>query len=66
MKYCAPYTEIPHRQEICLKTWMPFFKSAGFDTIEFEKSVWKRAGGGKYAEDISVSAHVDDCLITCK
>ena len=39
-----------------------FFKSEGFDTIGFEESVWRRAGGGKYAEDIYVSAHVDDCL----
>jgi hypothetical protein len=23
-----------------------FFKSEGFDTIGFEESVWKRAGGG--------------------
>jgi hypothetical protein len=43
-----------------------FFKSEGFDTIGFEESVWKRAGGGKYAEDIYVSAHVDDCLLACK
>ena len=43
-----------------------FFKSEGFDTIGFEESVWKRAGEGKYAEDIYVSAHVDDCLIACK
>jgi hypothetical protein len=43
-----------------------FFKSEGFDTIGFEESVWKRAGGGKYAEDIYVSAHVADCLIACK
>ena len=28
-----------------------FFKSEGFDTIGFEESEWKRAGGGKYAED---------------
>jgi hypothetical protein len=43
-----------------------FFKSEGFDTIGFEESVWKRVGGGKNDEDIYVSAHVDDCLITCK
>ena len=43
-----------------------FFKSEGFDTIGFEQSVWKRADGGKYAEDNYVSAHVDDCLIACK
>jgi hypothetical protein len=43
-----------------------FFKSEGFDTIGFEESVWKRADGGKYAEDIYVSTHVDDCLIACK
>jgi hypothetical protein len=48
------------------KTMDAFFKSEGFDTIGFEESVWKRAGGGKYAEDIYVSAHVDDCLIACK
>ena len=34
--------------------------------IGFEESVWKRAGGGKYSEDIYVSAHVDDWLIDCK
>ena len=28
--------------------------------------MWKRDGGGKYAEDIYVSAHVDDCLIARK
>jgi hypothetical protein len=48
------------------KTMDAFFKSEGFDTIGFEESVWKRVGGGKYAEDIYVSAHVDDCLIACK
>jgi hypothetical protein len=45
---------------------MPFFKREGFDTIGFEESVWKRDGGGKYDEDIYVSAHVDACLIACK
>ena len=48
------------------KTMDAFFKSEGFDTIGFEESVWKRVGGGKYAEDIYVSAHVDDCLIACQ
>ena len=43
-----------------------FFKSEGFNTIGFEESVWKRADGGKYAEHIYVSAHVDDFLIACK
>jgi hypothetical protein len=28
--------------------------------IGFEESVRKRAGGGKYSEDIYVSDHVDD------
>jgi hypothetical protein len=43
-----------------------FFKSEGSDTIGFEESVWRRADGGKYDEDIYVSDHVDDCLIACK
>ena len=43
-----------------------FFKSEGVNTMGFEKSVWKRAGAGKYAEDIYESAHVADCLIACK
>jgi hypothetical protein len=43
-----------------------FFKSEGFHTIGFEESVWERVVGGKYAEDIYVSAHVDHCLIACK
>ncbi len=44
------------------KTMDAFFKSEGFDTVGFQES----AGGGKYAEDVYVSAHVDDCLIACK
>ncbi len=42
------------------------FKSEGFDTIGFEESVWVRPVGGKYTGDIYVSAHVDDCLWSCK
>jgi hypothetical protein len=42
------------------------FKSEGFDTIGFEESVWRRPAGDKYADDIYVSAHVDDRLIACK
>jgi hypothetical protein len=34
--------------------------------VGFEESVWVRPKGGKYAEDIYVSTHVDDCLICCK
>ena len=45
------------------KTMNVFFRSEGFDTIGFEESVWKRTVGGKYDEDIYVSAHVDDCDI---
>jgi hypothetical protein len=45
---------------------MTFSRKEGFDTIGFEESVWKRDGGGKNDEDIYVSAHVDDCLVTCK
>jgi hypothetical protein len=43
-----------------------YSRNEGFDTIGFEESVWRRPAGGKYAEDIFVSAHVDDCLIDCK
>jgi hypothetical protein len=43
-----------------------YFKSEGFDTIGFEESVWVRPAGGKYSKDIYVSAHVDDCLFSCK
>ena len=43
-----------------------YIKSEGFDTIGFEESVWVRPAGGKYSEDIYVSAHVDDCLLSCK
>jgi hypothetical protein len=28
--------------------------------------VWVRPAGGKYSEDIYVSDHVDDCLLSCK
>jgi hypothetical protein len=48
------------------KTMDAYFKSEGFDTIGFEESVWLRPAGGKYSEDIYVSAHVDDCLLSCK
>jgi hypothetical protein len=48
------------------KTMVFYFRSEGFDTIGFEESVWRRPAGGKYAEDIFISAHVDDCLIACK
>ena len=43
-----------------------YFKSKGFDTIGFEESVWVRPEGGKYSEEIVVSDHVDDCLLSCK
>ena len=43
-----------------------YFKSEWFDTIGFEESVWVRPAGGKYSEDIYVSAHIDDCLLSCK
>ena len=42
------------------KTMDAFFKSEGFDTIGFEESVWRRPAGGKYSDDIYVSAHLDD------
>jgi hypothetical protein len=48
------------------KTMDTYFKSEGFDTIGFEESVRVRPAGGKYSEDIYVSAHVDDCLLSCK
>ena len=28
--------------------------------------MWVRPAGGKYTEDMYVSAHVDDCLLSCK
>jgi len=40
-----------------------YFKSKGFDKIGFEESVWVRPAGGKYSEDIYVSAGVDDWQI---
>ena len=42
-----------------------YFKSEDFDTIGFEESVWVRPEGGKYSEEIVVSAHVDGCLLSC-
>jgi hypothetical protein len=42
------------------ETMDAFFKSEGSDTIGFEESVWKRTAGGKHAEDIYVSVHVND------
>ena len=48
------------------KTMDAYFKFEGFDTIGFEESVWVRPADGKYSEDIYVSAHVDNCLLSCK
>ena len=48
------------------KTLDAYFRSEGFDHVGFEESVWMRPKGGKYNEDIYVSAHVDDLLICCK
>ncbi len=64
MKYYDLYN--PSSPRVLHKTMDAFFKSEGFDTIRFEESLWKKVGRGKYAEDIYVSAHVDDCLIACK
>jgi hypothetical protein len=54
---------ILHPQEFCTRD--TFFKSEGFDTIVFKETVWRRPTGGKYSDDIYVSAHVDDYLIPC-
>jgi hypothetical protein len=43
-----------------------YFMSEGFEHVGFEESVWVRPKGGKHGEDIYVSTHVDDCLISCK
>ena len=43
-----------------------YFESEGFDTIRFKESLWVRPAGGKYFENICVSAHVDYCLLSCK
>jgi hypothetical protein len=48
------------------KTMDVYFRNEGFDTIGFEESVWRRPAGGKYAEDVFISVHVDDYLIACK
>jgi hypothetical protein len=56
----------PSSSRALYKTMDAFFESEGSDTIEFEEFVWKRTDGGKYDEDIHVSAHVNDCLISCK
>jgi hypothetical protein len=37
------------------KTMHAFFKSEGFDTIGFEESLWKRAGGGKVSNTLDAS-----------
>jgi hypothetical protein len=43
-----------------------YFLSEGFEHVGFEESVWVRPKGGKCGEDMYVSTHVDDCLISCK
>ncbi len=52
----------PSSRRTLHKTMDAYFKREGFDTVGFEESVWRRPAGGKYTEDIFVSAHVDDCL----
>jgi hypothetical protein len=61
-----PLYGIPSSPRALHKTIDAYFKSEGFDTIGLEESVWVRPAGGKYSEDIYVSAHVDDCLLSCK
>lgn len=59
--YCIPSSA--RALHVTLAKW---FAEEGFKTVGFEDSVWSRPGGGKYASRIIVSAHIDDCLITCK
>jgi len=48
-------------------SWLSLYRFIiSFDTIVFEEWVWRRPAGGKYSDDIYVSAQVDDCLIACK
>jgi hypothetical protein len=48
------------------KTLDAHFLSEGFEHMGLEESVWVRPKGGKYGEDIYVSTHVDDWLISRK
>ena len=52
--------KLPFSPRALHKTMDAYFKSQGVDTICFEESVWRRPAGGKYADDIYVSAHVED------
>jgi hypothetical protein len=63
---CGRSTVVQRHQELCTKPWTHILNLKGFDTIGSEESVWVRAAGGKYSEDIYVSAHVDNCLLSCK
>ena len=63
---CKPLYGNPSSPRALHKTLDSYFQSEGFQHVGFEESVWARPKGGKYSEDIYVSAHVDDCLICCK
>ena len=63
---CKPLYGNPSSPRALHKTLDAHFRSEGFQHVGFEESVWMRPKGGKYQEDLYVSAHVDDCLICCK
>jgi hypothetical protein len=63
---CSPLYGNPSSPRALHKTLDAYFVSEGFEHVGFEESVWVRPKGGKYGEDIYVSTHVDDCLISCK
>jgi hypothetical protein len=63
---CRPLYGNPSSPRALHKTLDAYFLSEGFEHVGFEESVWVRPKGGKYGEDIYVSTHVDDCLISCK
>jgi hypothetical protein len=52
---------IPSSPRALHKTMDAYFESEGFNTIGFEESVRVRPAGGKYSEDIYVSAHIILC-----
>lgn len=61
-----PLYRIPSSAKALFETLDNWFREKGFESVGFEDSVWSRPEGGRSGASITVSAHIDDCLIECE
>jgi hypothetical protein len=60
-----PLYGIPSSARALHQTLDRWFREQEFESVGFEDSVWSREEGGKYGARITISTHIDDCLISC-